>query len=320
MTPEEVLAAEGRAAFDVEYIDRSQGTSQGLLQNVYIGSFHATIVCNFLNDRLVSASIVPEEMDAEMLEQMMALVYGQVDKEASAEAAEGVTSIWQTAPDTYVCVVSDEEDGVYLCYYNADAGFPTELYVSTQGSEVPSTPTATAPPMATPQNTPAPTATSTPTPTPTPTSAPESVTPPPVVTAAPTAVPTPTPQPTCEPNLPLDREESTEAPSDTSRDDVSGDEDVIGGDEEDCEPNLPLDREESTGTPSDTSRDDVSGDEDVIGGDEEDCEPNLPLDREESTGAPSDTSRDDVSGDEDIIGGDEEDCEPNEDSDIYLDP
>lgn len=310
MSPEEVLAAEGRSAFDVEYINRSQGTSQCLLQNVSIGSFQAEIVFNFLEERLISAAIVPEATDAATLEQMMYLVYGQPD--TGAITRENVTAAWQIAPNAYVCVVEDMTDGVYLCYFDAEAGLPTALYGAV--------------PTATP--------------------APKYETNKPIVTPKPTAKPTPAPvtdaptvTPTCEPAEDTEIYLETPTPAPTSK----PEEDTVpvvtntpvvtpgpgGGGEwggsfaTDPAPNQP----ETTYIPE------IGGDdceENVALPDRGDsgivvvtptppCEPNVPLDREESTEAPS-TSKEDVSADEEVIGGDEEDCEPNEDTDIFLDP
>lgn len=299
MTPEEVLAAEGRSAFDVEYINRSEGTSQCLLQNVSVGSFQAEIVFNFLEERLISAAIVPEATDAATLEQMMYLVYGQPD--TGAITRENVTAAWQIAPNAYVCVVEDMTDGVYLCYFDAEAGLPTALYGAVP-TATPAPKYETNKPIVTPK------------PTEKPTPAP--------VTAAPTVTPTcepaedteiyletPTPTPTPTP--------AVTAPPMTDVIEGGDEDDEIGGD--DCEENVALPDRGDSGivvvTPTPPCETNVPLDRE----DEEDCEPNLPLDREESTEAPS-TSWKDVSGVEEVIGGDEDDCEPNEDTDIFLDP
>ena len=342
MSPEEVLAAEGRSAFDVEYINRSQGTSQCLLQNVSIGSFQAEIVFNFLEERLISAAIVPEATDAATLEQMMYLVYGQPD--TGAITREDVTAVWQLAPNACVCVVEDMTDGLYLCYFDADMGLPTALYGAV--------PTATpAPKYETNKPIVTPTPTAKPTPAP--------------VTSAPTATPTcepaedteiyletPTPTPTCEPaeDTEIYLETPTPAPTCTPKNDMELDEDIVpvvtntpvvtpgpgGGGEwggsfaTDTVPNQP----ETTYIPEGGEGDNV----DFGPTPTPPCETNVPLDREESTEAPStdhedgdveddgfgwdnddgftDDAENDFSGSE--IGGD--DCEPNEDTDIFLDP
>lgn len=135
MTPEEVLAAEGRTAFDAE---GSLGpiTKALLLADISVSKYTASGACLFVDGKLAGILIDPymmvnnNEEDVEYLRQALSTVYGaaaDLPVTATVQAlldAAGYVPLyaWQPTADSYICIVLG--DPFYgICYLNTEVDF-----------------------------------------------------------------------------------------------------------------------------------------------------------------------------------------------------
>ena len=139
MTPDEVLAAEGRTEY-WDFDELSYTASTGELEDLMVSKFEADITYLFVNGQLACLEIgldLWHEYDAEDIEylkQALSIVYGEADPNLPVPATVAalmemsdytVVCGWQPAADSYVAILSNGRY-IELGYFNVNVDFVAE--------------------------------------------------------------------------------------------------------------------------------------------------------------------------------------------------
>ncbi|MBR6667875.1 MAG: hypothetical protein IKL25_05895 [Clostridia bacterium] len=140
MTPDEVLAVEGRTEY-WDFDELSYTASITELEDLMVSKFEADIVYFFVEGKLACVEIDPalwheyDAEDIEYLKQALSIVYGEADPNLPVPATVAalmemsdytVVCGWQPTEDTYIGIMSNG-NYIELGYFNVNVDFVAEM-------------------------------------------------------------------------------------------------------------------------------------------------------------------------------------------------